>query len=171
MKMSRRSFAGLLIVAMMGCTAPAKPEPEEVLMLKPRTDADPVEAAVGVGQAVVRAGDTFELTVDLAIAAPFEIQDRHAPPPAIATTVELTLPAGFRAIGGWQAPPPMRSQWPDGHAVYAGDVAFVRQVRADKGVKPGQYEIGCAIRYQPCNDRHCLPPIHFDLPAVVNVKR
>ena len=172
MKMRRILLFALLGAVAAGCTSPpAKPEPEEAITLKPRTDADPVEAWIGVGGTEIRAGDTFAVTVGLAIPPPFEIQDRHAPPPAIATTVELTLPAGLHAVGEWSAPSPVRSQWPDGHSVYVGQVEFVRQVRVDKHVKPGEYEIGCAIRYRACNDRYCLRPISFDLPAEVKIRR
>lgn len=166
-------FAALIaLLVIVGCTTPAKHEPEEVITLKPGTAADPVEVWVGVGGTGIRTGDTFAVTVGLDIAQPFEIQDRHARPPAIATTVEFTsLPPGFHAVGQWTAPPPVRSLWPDGHSVYVGQPAFVRKVRVDKKVKPGEYEIGCSIRYQACNDRYCLPPITCDLPAVVNVKQ
>jgi hypothetical protein len=171
--MKMRSILLLALLALAGgCAAPAKPEPEVVVRLKPRTGADPVEAWVGaLGGTEIRAGDTFAVTVGFAIDPMFEIHDRHAPPPAIATTVELSLPTGFHELGEWSAPSPVQSQWPDGHPVYVGDPAFVRQVRVDKHVKPGEYEIGCAIRYQACNDRYCLPPVSFSLPAEVKVKR
>jgi len=166
----KRHVGLIVLLAMVGCATTATPR-EEVRFVKPRTDADPVGAEVDVDRQMIRAGEVFELSVTLNIAPSYEIQDRHAPPPAIATSVELKPPAGFQAAGDWSSPQSVRSQWPDGHSVYVGEARFTRQVRVEKQVKAGEYKLDCAVRYQACNDRYCLPPISFKLPAIVNVQR
>ena len=162
-----RGVALIVLLALLGCNG-AHPPPDSRNDMarraaKPRTDADPVAASLEVRAGTIRAGEAFALTVVLDIADGYEIQHLHAPPPAIATKLELKLPAGFQAVGEWQMPATVRSQWPDGHPVYAGEATFTRQVRVTNDVKPGNYELTCAIRYQACNDRYCLRPTKHDL--------
>src|SRR5688500_1790652 len=160
-----------VLLWVVGC-APAHVEPaKEVRAAKPRADGDPVAAALTGEVSKVRPGDSFAVLVVLDVAPSHEIQVLHAPPPAIATAVDLRLPRGFRTVGEWSAPQPVRSQWPDGHKVFVGQVTFAREVRVDRDVGPGEYELHCAIRYQVCNDRYCLPPVQCDLAVVVPVTR
>ena len=134
-----------------------------------RTDADPVAAAMNVDATKIRAGETFAVTVVLNVAAAFEIQRLHAPPPAIATELELKLPAGFQAMGEWSTPQAVRSQTPDGHSVYMGEATFTRRIRVEKDVESGQYQLECAIRYQACSDRYCLRPVEHKLAVAATV--
>jgi hypothetical protein len=162
---------GLLFAFLMiaGCASQPAETPREVVAVKPRTDADPVAASFKADARKISVGDTIQLSVVLDILAPYEIQDRHAPPPAIATTLELKLPPGFRALDDWSSPQTVRSQWPDGHAVYVGAATFTRRVVVEKGVTPGEYELSCATRYQACNDRYCLRPTQCRLAVNITV--
>jgi hypothetical protein len=80
------------------------------------------------------------------------------------------LPAGFQVVGEWAEPPTIRSQRPGTHGVHAGEVRFVRKVRASDAVRPGEYGATCSIRYQACNARQCLAPVTFALSATVAVE-
>ena len=121
--------------------------------------AEPVAVSLKPGTKTVRAGETIDVSVVFDIAPTYEIRDRHAHPPAIATIVELTLPQGFEALGDWSDPPTVQSQWPDGHPVHVGRATFRRKVRVGGDVKPGQCSLGCSVFYQACNDRYCLRPV------------
>jgi hypothetical protein len=165
--MRRVLLFAFLVIA--GCASQPAATPREVVAMKPRTDADPVAVSFKADAGKISAGDTINLSVVLDILAPYEIQDRHAPPPAIATSLELKLPAGFRAVGDWSSPQTVRSQWPDGHAVYAGQAMFTRRVLVGNDVKPGEHQVGCAIRYQACNDRYCLRPTECKLDLDITV--
>jgi len=143
----------------------------ELQSVKPRSDRDPVAASLKVPRNTFSAGDTFEVSIVLDVAPFYEIDDEHAPPPAVATRLELKLPAGFQAVGDWSLPESTDSDTPDGRAVYVGAVAFTRGVNIENDVKPGKYYLICAIRYQACNARRCLRPVNCKLRVVVSVQR
>jgi hypothetical protein len=144
-------LCGLLVIA--GCHAPHKQPARSVSI-----DNGPVHVSFKTDPQKVRAGETIDVLLVFEIAATYEIQDRHARPPAVATRVDVGLPAGFEAISEWSEPTTVRSQWPDGHPVYIGRATFSRKVRVGRDVKPGQYPLSCRVFYQACNDRYCLPP-------------
>ena len=150
---------------------PAMPQANDTQIVdeKPRTDGDPVSVQLILPKTGFRAGTTFEVSVVLHVAPGYEIHDLHAPPPMIPTTLDLELPPGFKTLGEWSAPEPVRSQMPDGHPVYIGEAAFTRVIRIDEGAEPGDYKLACSIRYQACNIRQCLAPKACKLSVTVPV--
>jgi hypothetical protein len=170
--MKRFILAGLLLV--VGCSASSSSAPTTGGMRaeRGRTETEPVDASMSVvATEKIRAGGTFSVLVTLDVAPGFEIQNQRAPPPGVATDVALKLPPGFRSATASARPQTVRSQWPDGHPVYVGQLRFYWQVGVGEHVTPGEYEVGCAIRYQACNDRFCLRPVEYTLPARVEVRR
>jgi hypothetical protein len=105
-----------------------------------------------------RAGEPFVVSLNLQIAAPFEIQAVGEPPPKIATQLEMLLPDGFTAPAAWETPLASRSFAADGHSVYQGTVTFRRTVHPHESVAPGSYMIRCRVRFQACDERRCLRP-------------
>ena len=146
--------------------APADARPAAKLA----TDADPVALAMTVAPSALRAGDAFEVTLSVDVAPGYEIYPIGAAPPAVPTRIDLDLPAGFRADGEWSRPPTVRSENPDGHSAYAGQVVFVRRVVVARDLPPGVHRLGCAVRYQACTARLCLSPAEFTLAATVTVE-
>lgn len=142
----------------------------DVRSVKPRSADDPVAASFSVPQNALRAGDTFEVSVDFEIALSYEIQDRNSLPPAVSTLIELNLPAGFEAIEDWSDPTSFRSELPDSHMVYAGKATFTRKVRIGNAVAPGQYALSCLFRYQACNARQCLRPVESRLAVSLTIQ-
>jgi len=142
----------------------------DVKSVKPRSADDPVAASFSVPQNALRAGDTFEVSVDFEIALSYEIQDRNSLPPAVSTLIELNLPAGFEAIEDWSDPTSFRSELPDSHMVYAGKATFTRKVRIGNAVAPGQYALSCLFRYQACNARQCLRPVESRLAVTLTIQ-
>ncbi len=100
----------------------------------------------------------------------FEIQTLMAPPPAIATQLNLQLPEGFTALRDWRGPSAVRSSAADGHPVYIGKAIFTREVHMQDQVKPGPYPLECAVRYQACQGGFCLRPMEHTLAIAVEVQ-
>jgi hypothetical protein len=154
---------------MVECHQPEKPTPAAApttaaaAAVKPSALAEPVDVSVRADAKTIHPGDTIDVLVSFDIAPTFEVQDRHAPPPAVATKLGLGLAPGFEAIGEWSEPQTVRSQWPDGHAVYIGWATFSQKVRVGSDVKPGEYPLSCRVLYQACNDRYCLPPVKLQV--------
>jgi hypothetical protein len=156
------------LLAMVDCHQLEKPTPAAApttaaAAVKPRAHAEPVDVSVRTDAKTIHPGDTIDVLVIFDIAPTFEVQDRHAPPPAVATKLGLGLAAGFEATGEWSEPQTVRSQWPDGHAVYVGRATFSQKVRVGSDVKPGQYPLSCRVFYQACNDRYCLPAVKLQV--------
>jgi hypothetical protein len=171
------SLVALLTVAGCGANAagrlsPADPaaEPASLPSTKPRSDADPVAATLQTSSARVRAGDTFEVSVVLVVAPLYEIHPLSAPPPDVATRLELSLPTGFHPVDEWSEPATVRSERPGARGAHAGGVTFARTIRIDDDVPPGPYGVTCSIRYQACDARQCLPPTSFTLLTSVSVE-
>ena len=59
---------------------------------------------------------------------------------------------------------------PDPLAVYEGSVSVRLPLRAGAGAAKGSRPVRGRVRYQPCNDRECLPPrtVEVELPVTVN---
>jgi hypothetical protein len=148
----------------------AKADRPAIVSEKPQTAGDPVGVQLKVSEGEYHPGHSFEVSVVLRVAPGYEIHDLDSPPPTLPTRLDLELPAGFRALGEWSVPEPVRSQMPDGHPVYMGEAAFTRKVGIADNVEPGQYRLNCSIRYQACNIRQCLAPKECHLSAAVSVQ-
>jgi hypothetical protein len=149
----------------VAATAPAVHGPS----VKPSSRADPVALSMTVAPAALRAGGTFEVAISLDVGPGYEVYPLNAPSPAVPTRLELNLPPGFHASGGWHEPPAVRSESPGGHRAHAGRVTFVRTVVVGDDVPAGVHRLGCAVRYQACTAHLCLSPMQFELESAVSV--
>ena len=148
----------------------AKANLPAIVSEKPRTAGDPVGVQLILSESEFRRGTTFEVSVVLRVSPGYEIHDLNSPPPTIPTRLDLELPARFRALGGWSAPEPVRSQMPEGHRVYMGEAKFTREIWIGEDIEPGEYRLNCSIRYQACTSRQCLAPKECQLLATVSVR-
>lgn len=146
-----------------------KNEPE-IVSIRSSSDEEPVAVSLKISRKRLRAGESFDISVLLEIAPQYEIHDLQAPPPAVATLLELKLPLGFQTLEEWLPPDSVRSVMPDGHPVYIGQVGFKRKVQIGETIQPGDYDIGCTIGYQACNSRQCLRPVRCELPAKITIQ-
>ena len=89
----------------------------------------------------------------------------------IPTSVEPTLPAGFRLT---------KTSYPQGRiqkfefseeklSVYDGTVTVRLSLQAPADAPPGKLKIPLTLRYQACNDRVCLPPVKIPLAAEIEI--
>ena len=135
-----------------------------------RTRDAPVRATLKLARARARAGERIELAVRLNVAPLWEIRTLAAEPRSAATRLELELPSGVKAVGGWQAPEPSRSLMPDGHAAYAGEIVFTRPLLVTDAAAAGEHQIQCSVAFQACNQRQCLTPAAIDLAVPLHIE-
>ncbi len=150
--------------------ADADGEPSPILLsYKPRTDDDPVIAALRVEDRV-RPGREFEVSVVLDIAPGYEVRTLDAAPPASPTKFTLQLPPGFELAGEWESPKSERSMGLDEHQVHAGEAEFSVDVRVGDDVPLGDQELFCRVGYQACTAEQCLRPVEHELRVRVGVR-
>ena len=135
-----------------------------------RNDGTPVSATLGLSPSRAKAGETIELSVRLKVAALWEIHTLDAQPPLVATRLELDLPGGLETLGEWQAPEPVRSLLPGGHAAYAGEAVFTRRIAVTERAAAGEQRVQCRVSYQACNERQCLRPSAIELATVLHIE-
>ncbi len=166
-------LVAVLVVSAAGCDRPTVDvEPiSQVSGVMAATQEAPVGIEMRVPKGVVKAGEVFEVSVALEVAAMHEIHEAHAARPYHGTRVELVLPAGFEAAGEWVLPAASESMTGEGPGVYIGRVVFTRKVRAGKTLKAGRYEVGCVVGYQACSETHCLKPVKSEVKGWVRVEK
>jgi hypothetical protein len=164
--------------AVVGCAKPQQPaatKPKTVDVLADEgvahyVDGKPVSATLRLSRARVRRGETVDVTVMLNVAAMWEIRPLEAAAPAIATRLELKLPAGWESPQTWHSPEPRRSVAADGHRAYSGEILFNRAVLVGAEAQAGKINVACRVTYQACDEKQCLPPASVDLAVAVNVE-
>ena len=136
---------------------PTSPPPE---LPKPSADA-PVTAAAWVEPAAPasRAGD-MELHVRARIAPLHYLHSPDAQAPFTPTSVELTPADWITPAGEWEL-----LSMPDARGHLMDVVEFRRRMRLSEAVRPGRYEVECALKYQACTDELCWPPRVLKLKA------
>jgi DsbC/DsbD-like thiol-disulfide interchange protein len=131
---------------------------------EPRT---PVAATMTVQPATVSPGGTANLSIKVRIQPLFHIYalnksgNENTP-----TTLDVTLPEGFKLKGDWKAPAPKKS----GKArIYRDEVILNAAVNVTRKARSGKHPIKCAMQYQVCNEEVCWPPATLDLATEVEV--
>ena len=133
-----------------------------------------VASMVAAGDDVVRARLTAaggRAVIETTIAPGWHVNS-HAPRDEflIPTTVTLTPPAGVRA-GEVEYPRPVARRLAFGgdkeFLLYEGTVRFTAPLLGESA--PGAAPLRAALRYQACDDSHCLPPRTLELAATDEV--
>lgn len=157
----------LLTFIVSGCSPPASvnepvvnetESPQEPVPFQTETNTNQVKIILACDRQQVHAGEKLPLFVKFIIRPGWEIQSLSAPPPMIATKIELELPDGFALESEWQEPQATLSASPDGHSVYAGTATFEGVVLIEEGRAAADVEIKADITFQACDEKKCLPP-------------
>lgn len=120
------------------------------------TATDVVKLGSATKPGAVAAGGVVMIAVRVRVAEPWHIYAVNKPTGvSVPTKLKLKLPEGVTAVGEWDIPKP--KEYEDDVFVYEKDVIFRRYVKvADSAT--GSLNIGCEVKYQPCNDQSCKPP-------------
>ena len=123
---------------------------------KAPTPQDPVGLRLAINPADGR-HDEFELSLQVEVLEPYEIQAFQASPPKKPTQIELKLPSGLEPLNDWQFPKPKRSNIPGTLKSYWGTIEFTRVIKVAAGASvPSDNWIECSVLYQACDAARCL---------------
>ena len=122
----------------------------------------PQVASVAVDEApTVRAGESVTLRVTVSVKPGYHVQANPVLNPAL-IPLTLTVPATPSASAGKPVYPQakrMRLLGSDEDLViYDGTFALEQPVSVSKDSPPGETTLDGSLRYQACDDRHCLLP-------------
>ncbi len=147
-----------------------KVSPEQIPLDDP-TSLQPVSMAAAVFPAEAESGQTVTVAIRIKTAPGWHIYAVDRPTGvSIPTKFELTMPAGFEAVGQWDLPEPEPGPSDLGPTfLYHGDLLFRHQVKVTGATGPGTQEFGCRVGYQACTDVNCLPPTSSDLVTAVKI--
>jgi DsbC/DsbD-like thiol-disulfide interchange protein len=134
--------------------------------------SDVVNPEVYVSLAPVPRGRTVELAVVAHIRSGFHMNS-HQPKEQylIPTALTAELPAGLRALATTYPPGVMRKFKfsPNALSVYEGSVTLRMKLQAAADAPLGALKLPLTLRYQPCNDEVCLPPVNLPLSAEIEI--
>jgi thiol:disulfide interchange protein DsbD len=156
------SFFGLIVLPLTWSSgAPQIPRASDV-----------VKPEVYVSLAPVPRGRTVELAVVAHIRSGFHMNS-HQPKEQylIPTALIAELPAGLRALATTYPPGVMRKFKfsPKALSVYEGSVTLRMKLQATADAPLGALKLPFTLRYQPCNDELCLPPVNLPLAAEIEI--
>ena len=77
--------------------------------------------------------------------------------PYVVTKLELELPEGAEAVGGWQLPAAHPYAAEPGTMIYEGEVVFLQAVRLG-AVLADSPSLHATVSFQACDAYSCLPP-------------
>lgn len=161
------TLAGVLCAA---AQPPAEPVPDFAI---PQIPAGPVPAIqVYPAAEGVNAGATLRYAVVVSLGAGWHVNaNKPLDPYLIATTVELTPPAGIAVKNIVYPEPSMLTLQETGEqlAVYSDTFKIGVVLEAANNLAPGTYAMPGTLRYQACDDKRCLPPDTAAFSVPVNV--
>lgn len=130
----------------------AREQARAALAVAEPDDANPVAATAAV---LARGDGRREIVLKLAIRAGYHLYAYVAPSDAfIPTTVEVTLPAGYQALGSLSQPPSTPFNREGTTGLYTGTIAFAQTIAGS-----GSGVARVKLSFQCCDDSVCLPPI------------
>jgi DsbC/DsbD-like thiol-disulfide interchange protein len=132
----------------------------------------PVTVSLRTDKTTVRAGETFNVTVDVQVADGWHIYAMDRPTGvAMPTKLELELPAGVESAGDWTLPDPSLDNSSGGEPafVYEGTAAFRKSLRVKPGAAAGPSSLRCDFRYQACDRFSCRTPTTLKLEASIQI--
>lgn len=139
------------------------------------TPKSPLEGIVRVSaeNVEVRAGETAEATVRLAITSGYHVNANPATERfLIPTSLEVKPQAGITA-DKITYPKPLTKKFPFAEvplAVYEDDASITLTIRAPRDAAPGQHTLGARLRVQPCDDEKCYPPTTVETSIPVTIR-
>jgi DsbC/DsbD-like thiol-disulfide interchange protein len=160
---SWRPLAALALAALMGAAggrsqgASSRREPQE-----------PVQGALTLAPDTVKPGDTVTLTLTLTIADAWYVYRTAGSEGQRKLVLQLTLPPGLEAVGGWVWPTAQTVQEVRAVQIYTGTPAFTQRLRV--GTATGEVPVTMSVSYQACNQEMCGPPTTLDLSTTLQVQ-
>ena len=141
-------------------------EPDEVPAAEP-TAAKVVTLGSAIKPGGAAPGAVVTLAVRVRIAEPWHIYAVNKPTGvSIPTKLKLKLPEGVTRVGEWKIPDP--KEYEEGVFVYEKDVVFQQQVKIGDNAS-GLLNVGCEVKYQPCNDQSCKAPTSATTTVAIEV--
>jgi DsbC/DsbD-like thiol-disulfide interchange protein len=135
-----------------------------------RAQRGPVIISADAGKRRIRPGESFELSLTLEIETGWHVQSaKPSREDRVPTSVELGLAEGLT---------PGEMRFPDGSMaplggeslpVYVGRVTIRVPIQAEPDAPRGKAPIVARVRFQPCDDKHCLAPEQMELSFSVEV--
>ncbi|HUE15147.1 MAG TPA: redoxin domain-containing protein [Planctomycetaceae bacterium] len=132
----------------------------------------PVTASTNADKTELRSGDTFQLAVEVEVAAGWHIYSIDRPAGvAVPTKIAFELPQGLEWDGKWISPDPSldASSAGDPSFVHEGKVAFRRRVRVARGAPAGRLVLHGTLHYQTCGRFSCRAPAELPLQTAVRI--
>lgn len=122
-----------------------------------------VKASASASKIEVRAGERFQVRLDIEIDQGWHIYGIEDASIGIKTTVKLAKDGSFEIDGGISSDPkperePDRSEDIPGYDYYTGKVVFTVPVRAKSSLRPGDAKLKGSFGFQECSDSACLQP-------------
>jgi hypothetical protein len=154
-------------VAPRGLTAPPRLPRTPLSTLEP-TQRQPVAAEAAFEPDTARAGALVALVVRVVMAPSWHITAvKDSRGPEVATSLDVKLPEGFEAEGGWTMPEPRSAA--GGRLTYDGSCEFRLSLRVARDAPAGPAIASCTLRYQACDAFSCRPPDEATLEAKAEV--
>lgn len=158
--------------------APSEPANEPILEtvaaeieLEQPASHQPLVAAAALRPSKISAPGTLTLIIRAKTAPGWHIYPGDRPAgTSEPTRLELDLPPGVEPAADWVYPEATASEvGGDGQLVYEGEFSFQRRLKVAKAAPPGEFRVGCEIRYQACDPTSCRPPGTLKLEATADV--
>jgi hypothetical protein len=161
---SWRPLAALALAALMGAAA----GPTTWGASSRREPQEPIQGALTLAPDTVKPGDTVTLTLTLTIADAWYVYRTAGSEGQRKLGLQLTLPPGLEAVGGWVWPTAQTVQEVRAVQIYTGTPVFTQRLRV--GTAPGAVPVAMSVRYQACNQEMCGPPATLDLSTTLHVQ-
>ena len=161
---SGRPLAVLALAALMGAAAGPRRGEDAASRRQPQ---EPVQGALTLAPDTVKPGDTVTLRLTLTIADAWYVYRTAGSEGQRKLGLQLTLPPGLEAVGGWVWPTAQTVQEVRAVQIYAGTPAFTQRLRV--GTATGAVPVAMSVSYQACNQEMCGPPATLDVSTTLHV--
>jgi DsbC/DsbD-like thiol-disulfide interchange protein len=151
-------------VATANANAAATPAPKSPLEGIVRASVERVE---------MRAGETLEANVRLAITEHYHVNANPATEQFLIPTVLSVKPEAGITVGKITYPKPVKRKFSYSKGqldIYEGDALIKLSLTAARDLKPGQHTLPAELRVQPCDDTTCYPPSKISTGIEVTIR-
>jgi hypothetical protein len=154
-------FCSVVSCLAAGAARAQLPRPSEVVKPRGYVSLEPVPR-----------GRAFEIAVVAKIRPGFHINSHEVTDNyLIATTLDAGLPSGFHKLDTFHPPGVLRSFKfsPTKLFVYEDIATLLMKIQALADAPLGPQKLILTLRYQPCSEDACLPPVNLPVPVELEV--